>query len=75
MIQPTHLSNIGRWNTLVRFIIEQIISRFSGRYDICKKMPWYILDVSGLVLRFISSVHCHFEIGKLRCVVCIFCAF
>ena len=67
--QPTFLANIGRFNTVVRFLVEKCISHFKNRYDICKFIPWWVVDCSGIMLRFISAVHCHFEIGKIKYVL------
>ena len=53
-------------NTMVRFTVEGAFGKMKQRYSILKYIKWHYLKWMGYNLRYITSVHIKYEIGKIN---------
>lgn len=65
--QKTLNSNIGRYDTCVRWCIEYQISKINVRYALfANKIPYHWIIYTGGALRYCISTHNHFNIGLIK---------
>ena len=60
-------SNIGRYDTCVRWCIEYQIQKINSRYNLfSNKIPYHFITFCGGALRYVISTHNHFGIGMVK---------
>ena len=64
--QEVLMSNLGRFDTIVRWSIEAIIGHLTKRYGIFQKCPNNLTPVLGPSLKFCGAVHNMFKIGMIK---------